>query len=370
MVQLPNPYASKHYYLLGIIPVILVVIALFFIPSIPKGIDLKGGTLITIQSPNQLNSTLLENEFSNYSNSVSVNQISSPTGYGTEVQLENSNNFDQAGSILSSLSSLDFQLSSLQQSGSTDPSILSEENSISTNILSQSSKVLDLVGSKKSTGSDPHAAVILAQNEYSSANSKYLDSLRQVVLSISPNSDVSVQQVGSTLSKQFLSQAQQIVVYAFIFSALAVFILFRSLGPSIAVIFGAIADITITAGVMGILQIPLTLPSIATLLMLIGFSLDTDVMLTIRVMQRKEGTPASRAANALVTGGMMNLTTIGAFGVLYVIGTFLSVPTYQEIGAVAVIGGFADFIATWCFNASLVLYFTEKMESAKKSINL
>ncbi len=369
LVNLPNIYASKHYYLLGIIPVVLVLIALLFVPSIPKGIDLKGGTLITVQSATPINSTLLSTELSNYSSSVSVNQISSPAGFGVEIQLENLNNFDEAENLLTTLSGLDSQLSTLQESGSSSPSIVSQENTYSSQILSDSAQVLTLVGSNKKVGSDPHNAVTLAQNEYSLANQNYLDSLRKVILSIAPNSDVSVQQVGSTLSKQFLSQAQQIVFYAFIFSAIAVFIVFRSLGPSFAVIFGAIADITITAGVMGILQIPLTLPSIATLLMLIGFSLDTDVMLTIRVMQRKEGTAASRAANALVTGGMMNLTTIGAFGVLYVIGTVLSIPTYQQIGAVAVIGGFADFIATWCFNASLVLYFAQKIESAKKVIS-
>jgi preprotein translocase subunit SecF len=364
-LKIPNPYASKHYYLLGVIPVLLILVSLLIIPSIPKGIELRGGTLITVQSPTPIDSTALQNALSKYSPSVSVQQISSPVGYGLQVQLENPSNLDTAESLITSISSLDNQLTSLQTEAANsgpDPALIQQEDGITSQITSQASQVLTLVGSSQTLPTDPHAAAILAENAFSTAKDNANTQEEAVITKMSPNASVSVQEVGSTLSAYFLSTAEQIVLYAFILSAIAIFIVFRSVGPSIAVIFGAAADIIITAGVMGVLGIPLTLASIATLLMLIGFSLDTDVMLTIRVLQRKEGKPEDRALNALKTGALMNATTIGAFGALFIIGTWLQVPTYQEIGAVAVIGGFVDFIATWCFDASMVLHFAKQAE--------
>ncbi len=111
---------------------------------------------------------------------------------------------------------------------------------------------------------------------------------------------------------------------------------------------------------MGALGVPLTLASIAGLLMLIGLSLDTDALLTVRVIKRKEGSPAERAMTALKTAFMMNLTTLVAFGVLALVATLLQIPTYYQIGVVVAIGAVADFATTWCFNAVLLLWHVER----------
>jgi len=96
--------------------------------------------------------------------------------------------------------------------------------------------------------------------------------------------------------------------------------------------------------------------------MLIGFSLDTDILLSIRVLKRTEGTPASRAFGAMKTGFMMNGAAITAFGVLAIIAWWLNVPTYFQIGAVVVMGAFADFATTWCANAVTILWYAERKE--------
>ncbi|MDP2717395.1 MAG: protein translocase subunit SecF, partial [Candidatus Micrarchaeota archaeon] len=86
---------------------------------------------------------------------------------------------------------------------------------------------------------------------------------------------------------------------------------------------------------------------------------DTDMMLTTRVVKRKEGTPAGRAFDAMKTAFLMNATTVVAFGVLTGLSIVLQIPTYYQIGAVATIGGIIDFVATWAGNAPLILHFTE-----------
>jgi preprotein translocase subunit SecF len=80
-------------------------------------------------------------------------------------------------------------------------------------------------------------------------------------------------------------------------------------------------------------------------------------------MKRKEETAPKRAFQAMRIALMMNLCTMASFGVLAVIGYWLQIPTYTQIGLVAFIGGgIVDVIATWCFNAPLVLWFIERKE--------
>jgi len=170
----------------------------------------------------------------------------------------------------------------------------------------------------------------------------------------------SFKEIGSSLSKFFFTKTMEVLVYSFILSAIVVLAIFRGLVPSFAVVFGAVADITITAGAMGLLGIPLGLASIAALLMLIGFSLDTDAMLTVRVLKRTEEDRTWRAFDAFKTGAMMNAAVITSFGVLTLVAVWLQIPTYFQIGAVAVIGSVVDFVATWCFNAVIVLWDAER----------
>ena len=57
--------------------------------------------------------------------------------------------------------------------------------------------------------------------------------------------------------------------------------------PSGAVVLSAFADIVMTAAVMTVIGIELTLPTTAALLMLIGYSVDSDILLTMRVLKRQ-----------------------------------------------------------------------------------
>ena len=164
------------------------------------------------------------------------------------------------------------------------------------------------------------------------------------------------------LVKFFFSQIQQIMLYSFALGSIVVFLVFRSFVPSFIVIFAAVADVLIALGGMGLFGIPLTLASTAALLMLVGFSLDTDILLTIRVLKRTEGTPSSRAFEAMKTGLMMNTGAITAFGVLALIALWLNVPTYFQIGSVVVMGAVADFATTWCANAVTILWYAERRE--------
>jgi len=360
-LKITNPYESKNYKKLLLVPLALIIIslALVFLKGIPEGVDLKGGMLITFQTNSTVNTQLLEEQLSPFSKTVTVTTFPTPAGNGVEVELENNPALTKAESDLTQLQNLQTLYVSAEVNNTlsaTDLQNLKEQ------ILTQAQTVLNDVNSTASVGNSTETAVKTAQTAYSTALNDYGRDIIRVINASTPISTYSVNTVGATLSALFLTQATNIVIYAFILSAIVIFLIFRSFTPSSIVIIGAASDIIITLGGMSLFSIPLTLDSIAAILMLIGFSLDTDVLLTIKVLKREEGSVYERAFDAMKTGFMMNITTIGAFAVLFAFGLVFQIPAYYEIGAVACIGGLADFVATWGLNAVMVLNHAEKIK--------
>ena len=172
---------------------------------------------------------------------------------------------------------------------------------------------------------------------------------------------VSYRSVGPLLSKQSLTQVYYALGFAFLFMSITVFIIFRNFVPSMAVILAAFCDIVIAIGGMSIFGIPLSLASVGALLMLIGYSVDTDILLTTRVLKRREGTINERAKDAMTTGFTMAAAAIGSMLALYLVVRFLMpyAQVLDQIAAVLVIGLIADVLATWLMNLGVLRWYME-----------
>ena len=172
---------------------------------------------------------------------------------------------------------------------------------------------------------------------------------------------LSYRSVGAVLSSAALTQVIYTLIFAFIFMSVTVFIVFRNFVPSIAVILAALSDIIIAAGGMSLFGIPLSLASVGALLLLIGYSVDTDILLTTRVLKRREGTITERAINAMKTGFTMAAAAIGSMVALYLIVLFFipSASTLQNIAEVLMIGLIADVLATWLMNLGILRWYLE-----------
>ncbi len=167
--------------------------------------------------------------------------------------------------------------------------------------------------------------------------------------------------VGPSLSKQSLNQVYYALAFAFLFMSITVFIIFRNLVPSLAVIFAALSDIIIALGGMSLLGIPLSLASVGALLMLIGYSVDTDILLTTRVLKRREGTINERARDAMKTGFTMAAAAIGSMMALYLVVRFFMpyAQVLDQIASVLIIGLVADVLATWLMNLGILRWYME-----------
>ena len=179
---------------------------------------------------------------------------------------------------------------------------------------------------------------------------------------------ISYNEIGPILSEEAMGQIYIAMIFAFLFMAITVFIVFREPVPSVAIILAALCDILIALGGMSIFKIPLSIASVGALLMLIGYSVDTDILLTTRLLKRREGTVEGRAKNAMYTGLTMSFAAIAAMGILYVVTKILmpEATTLSNISAVLVIGLIGDILSTWLMNLGILKTYIDWRQSKKQ----
>ncbi len=167
---------------------------------------------------------------------------------------------------------------------------------------------------------------------------------------------------GSTLSENFYHQLLFAILIAFLFMAIVVFIIFRSFVPSTAVVISAFADIFLTLVLIDLFGIKMSTAGIVALLMLIGYSVDTDILLTNRVLRRKGGTINKRIFGAFRTGITMTLTSIITIIVALIIVKSFSI-VLAQIFTILLIGLGFDLMNTWITNVSILKWYAEKNEN-------
>jgi preprotein translocase subunit SecF len=169
----------------------------------------------------------------------------------------------------------------------------------------------------------------------------------------------SVEVMGSTLGASFYKQMVTAIAIAFLFMAIVIFIVFRSFTPSMAVVMAALGDIIITLAIINLLHIKVSTTGISAFLLLIGYSIDTDTLLTTRVIKRKEGSIIDRVFDSMKTGLTMTITTITAL----LAGTFISTSiAIQQMFIIIIIGLVIDVIMTYFMNAPILIRYTTKKE--------
>ena len=169
--------------------------------------------------------------------------------------------------------------------------------------------------------------------------------------------DVSVRYVSAEISKAFWREAMKAFLIAFAGMAIVVFLTFRTVVPSMAIILAATSDIVFAIALMDLFGVKMTLATLSALLILIGYSVDTDILLSTRVLKRGVGTLNERIKSSAKTGMMMTLTSILAMIVLYV---FTPAETLKQIASVIIFGLVADIPFTWLQNVSLLKAYLER----------
>ncbi len=173
--------------------------------------------------------------------------------------------------------------------------------------------------------------------------------------------------IGATLSKKFFEEGFKAIGFAFIFMAIVVYLYFRNPVPSGAIILSALSDIIMALGAMSLLGIELSSATIAALLMVIGYSVDSDILLTTRVLKRLTKSFDETVKEAMKTGLTMTLTTITAMLILLIV-VKLFIPIADilaNIATVLILALIADILNTWLLNAGILKYYITEYRAKK-----
>ncbi|MFB6221660.1 MAG: protein translocase subunit SecF [Halolamina sp.] len=163
----------------------------------------------------------------------------------------------------------------------------------------------------------------------------------------------SVDSTSASFGQSAQIQAIGGVLVAFGGMSVLVFGMFRTFVPSIAVVLSAFSDIVIPVALMNLLGIELTLGSVAALLMLIGYSVDSDILLNNHII-RRSGSFYESAYRAMETGITMTLTSLSAMVVMTVVASLFGIGLLSSIGLILVFGLATDLMNTYMLNMSLL----------------
>ncbi|MFC1698153.1 protein translocase subunit SecF [Nanoarchaeota archaeon] len=174
------------------------------------------------------------------------------------------------------------------------------------------------------------------------------------------NLKISSESMGAALSQSFFITTFYALIIAFLLMALVVFMRFRTFVPSMAVILAAFSDIIVTLAIVNLMGIKLSIAGIAAFLMLIGYSVDTDILLSTRVLKRREGTVLERVFTAMSPGITMTITTLAAILVMLF---FSAAPEIQQIATIIFIGLLVDLVNTWIQNVGILRWYLERKKA-------
>jgi len=183
-----------------------------------------------------------------------------------------------------------------------------------------------------------------------------VEAAAEVIRRLASPIGISIQKTGPALGEAFWTQAQIGFILAFLLMSIVVFIVYRVPIPPILVIFTAFSDIVTTMAVMLVFHVELTLATFAALLMLIGYSVDTDILQTTRFLKNEGGSGAEVMRGSIKTGATMTMTTIVAM--VAVVVTSIS-PVITGIATVLLIGLVTDLVYTYSLNAILLRWYAE-----------
>ena len=147
------------------------------------------------------------------------------------------------------------------------------------------------------------------------------------------------------------------IIIFLIFAVSLIYIYIKNSVPAFAVMLSAFADIIMTLALVNILGFKISTAGLVAFLMLIGYSVDTDILLTTRMLKRSQDSDEA-LLSAFKTGTTMTITSIiavtAALIVVYSFGTVLN-----QIFSILIIGLCFDLFNTWVTNASLIKWHVE-----------
>jgi len=132
--------------------------------------------------------------------------------------------------------------------------------------------------------------------------------------------------------------------------------------PAFGIVLCAFSDLFFSLAIFDLYGHNLSIAGVAAFLMLVGYSIDTDILLSVRVLKRREGTVFDRIVGALKTGITMSVCALIAVLSAYFLTNSVVI---KEIMFILIWGLIGDIIFTWIQNAGILRWHLEKTKGWK-----
>ncbi|AGN02352.1 preprotein translocase subunit SecF [Salinarchaeum sp. Harcht-Bsk1] len=184
-----------------------------------------------------------------------------------------------------------------------------------------------------------------------------------------PSGNDAVVQGVSSVDATFAENTQRLaligIIAAFVGMSVIAFALFRVFVPSVAIVISAFSDIMIPLALMGIVGYELSLGTVAALLMLIGYSVDSDILLNNHVLRRGTGGDFyDDVHRSMKTGVTMTVTSMAAMATMAIVAYLFGIDLLTAIGTILFVGLAADIMNTYMLNVTLLRWY--KFEGVKR----
>ncbi len=330
-----------------IVPAVLVILFLFIVfvyPGMTLGLDFVGGTRIVVNT-DKLSEKPVKNLLTNELNlpEVKVGIVTGPFGVSARIEYAEPKVLSEARSLL------DQGIAAKSNNGEKAQSLLKE--------------AVVKMGGTVPAGASVDELVTLASLSVNGESSKISGQVQEKLISsfgLPTDTPFTVEQVTPTFGASFLANTLFVSIISIILLIMTIFLFFREFIPSLAVVEAALFDMLTALALLTLFGFSITLSTVAALLMMVGYSVDTDILLTTRLLKRKDKTVLGRANDTLITGLTVTSTLIGATLVMLVVSWSSQISTIFEISITILFGLVGDLIATWLTNAPILLWYWEK----------
>ena len=326
MVNVAEIY-RRYYKQLIFVPVIVFGVTLLFLPSLKLGIDFTGGISVSFSSKSKVSPDSLADFLKSRLN---VSDVSvTPVSGGYIVELSYPPELKKVYNLFNAWTE------------KRDRSALTELNK--------------LLGG---TIRDENSVDIYVTQYADRVKKRIVEIIRE---KIPDAGNFVVQDIVPVLGAEFWNLMRNVAITAIILLLIAVIFYFRHPVPVLIMLVSGIFDGVAMLSFMGLSNIPLTLSTMAIVLMMVGYSIDTDVVASTFVFKRrKEGDVFKQAERAFFTGATMSVTTLIAMLVIYGVGFLVRNITVIRMANVMIYGVLADLIITWLFNTPVLIWIGEK----------
>jgi len=160
----------------------------------------------------------------------------------------------------------------------------------------------------------------------------------------------------AVIDSSFIWDNLVLLIIAFLFVTLVAFYYFKSPTPALTIIVSTIMDVVNILAVLTLFKIKIGVGSIGGLLMIIGFSSDSDILISTYILKRK-GDMLERIKKAFFTEITMELAAYVTFTIMYL---FSTIGMVKHIALILLIGTFSDGINSWLFSAAVQRIYVER----------